>query len=121
MRFQRVPAEVFEAQLVKRGEPNGIDTERDYRALNCFLALDEASGYAISPTNELKFVFSLRKGCGADAVRDAIIHCNPLHLNCFDGKLREYYESFGFSVYQREKNWTEGEPDVVYMSRDEGC
>jgi len=36
-------------------------------------------------------------------------------LDCFDLYLPGWYSKFGFKEYKREANWTEGEPDVVYM------
>lgn len=36
-------------------------------------------------------------------------------LDCFDGFLPDFYKRHGFTEYKREPNWTEGQPDVVYM------
>lgn len=38
-------------------------------------------------------------------------------LDCFDGFLVDFYKRHGWTVDSRVANWTEGEPDVVFMKR----
>ena len=66
------------------------------------------------------------KGEGRHVVEEAIKQ-GAYYLNCFDGKLVEYYKSFGFTIYARvawnddyaPNNWdyANGKPDIVYMVR----
>lgn len=84
-----------------------------------FLHADGKSGFGLlyhdSGDAELIALFSLVSGRGPDMVRLSVVNGANL-LDCFDGFLPKYYESFGFSEYARESNWTPGLPDVVYMS-----
>ena len=84
------------------------------------LSKDNKTGVAIHDGDELINLFSRGpKGAGADAVRLAIDH-GANRLDCVDIQprgLKQFYESFGFKEERREKNWTEGEPDIIYMRR----
>lgn len=62
---------------------------------------------------DLRHVFG--PGYGGFIVRDAI-RSGAEALDCFDGFLPAFYASHGFAEYAREANWTEGEPDVVFMA-----
>lgn len=74
------------------------------------------AGYAIdNKTGELTGLFSTYKGFGTQLVFMAILN-GATNLDCFDGFLVDFYKSFGFEETKREKNWTEGQPDVVYMT-----
>lgn len=77
------------------------------------------AGYAISETGELTFVFSTRRGQG-DALLALALADGARHLDCFDGYLVEFYGRHGFVETHRESNWTEGEPDVVFMALPAG-
>lgn len=85
----------------------------DYKRFDCYLSDDGVTGYAINK-GELISVFSLFKGQGKAIVTDAINN-GAWKLDCFDGYLKGFYESFGFKVIRREPNWTKGEPDVLFM------
>ena len=80
----------------------------------CYLEEDSNSGYAIRNGYELICVFSRFKGRGGAIVQSAINN-GAESLDCFDGYLTGLYSRHGFVEYKREPNWTEGEPDVVYM------
>lgn len=71
-------------------------------------------GYAITWGGELRCVFSKGKGKGKELVAKAITH-GAKRLDCFDGYLVNLYSQAGFVETSRSPNWTEGEPDVVYM------
>lgn len=73
-------------------------------------------GFAISENGELTSVFSAIQGKGDTIMKEAIKQ-GAKHLDCFDGYLPTFYARHGFKEVRREKNWTEGEPDVVYMER----
>ena len=74
-------------------------------------------GFAISENGELTSVFSSIKGKGDTIMKEAIKQ-GAKHLDCFDGYLPTFYARHGFQEVRREKNWTEGEPDVVYMEKN---
>jgi hypothetical protein len=82
------------------------------------LSEDGLSGYGIKG-NELTNLFSLVSGHGSHAMKHALQN-GATQLDCFDGRKGEkglpgFYTKFGFVEYKREKNWTAGEPDIVYM------
>ncbi|QDP44281.1 acetyltransferase [Streptomyces phage Celia] len=80
-----------------------------------FLSWDLRSGYGITKEGTLIGVFSIERGRGHDMIKDAISK-GADNLDCFDGFLPGYYQKFGFRETHREANWTEGEPDVVFMA-----
>lgn len=90
--YTEVAPETFEAAISKHPNQESLDNPRDYTGKRTFLDQEGASGYALKG-GELNHVFSLRSGLGEHAVRHAI----------------------GFQEQRREKNWTPGQPDVVYM------
>jgi hypothetical protein len=55
-----------------------------------------------------------QKGAGKYALVEAIEN-GGRRLDALDGPLNDYYSDFGFEVVKREKNWTSGEPDVIFM------
>ena len=73
------------------------------------------TGYAIRPDGELVFVFAYGRGRG-DAIVSSAVENGATHLDCFDGHLTELYARHGFQRVTSLPNWTEGEPDVVYMA-----
>ena len=85
-----------------------------------FLTKNKRGGAALKG-DEIINVFSLEKGEGKKALLEAIAR-GGRRLDCFDklpGQshgLPEYYSKFGFKEVRREKNWTPGGPDVIYMS-----
>lgn len=73
-------------------------------------------GYVIdNQTGELTGLFSCFKGHGKQLVFSALLN-GACKLDCFDGYLTSFYSSFGFEEVDRQANWTEGQPDVVYMA-----
>ena len=80
----------------------------------CYLSHDKNSGYMIKDDGDLVLVFSMVKGRGDTIVRHAVKN-GAIKLDCFDGYLVDLYSGHGFVVHKREPNWTDGEPDVVYM------
>jgi hypothetical protein len=46
---------------------------------------------------------------------DHAIKDGATHLNCFDGYLVDFYKARGFVTTKYVSNWTDGEPDVVFM------
>lgn len=80
----------------------------------CYLTRDEMTGYAIKSDGELCALFSLERGRGGMAVRNAIGH-GATHLDHFDiTHLNGLYAANGFGEYRRAPNWDAGGPDVVY-------
>lgn len=82
--------------------------------LRMFVSSDYLSGFCIHPDGELTHVFSAVKGRGKYLIECAKM-VGARKLGCFDGYLTEFYTSMGFEEYNREPNWTQGEPDVVFM------
>ena len=109
---------IIRARMVNRKFDDNLTiyATSDYNAMRCFLTPDGKSGFAISKEGELVNLFSLVGGRGADLVQAAIQE-GATKLDCFDGYLVRLYSGFGFQEYRREPNWTEGQPDVVYMRR----
>lgn len=93
-----------------------IDVKLFYNDYDCYLSKDHKSGFAIHKTKlEIVNVFSLVKGRGKAMLKQAVKKYKFLKLDCFDGYLPGFYGSAGFSETARFANWTEGEPDVVFM------
>jgi hypothetical protein len=113
---QYAPAtpEQFE-QSIAKADQSQLENPRDYSNKKLWLAHDGNSGYGISHDGELVNVFSLVRGHGHHAVNHAISQ-GATHLSAFDGHLPKFYGKFGFKEHAREKNWTAGGPDVVFMS-----
>lgn len=94
-----------------------IYSPEEYASSKTFLSKDKKSGYALKPDGELMSVFSGEKGRG-DHLMNSAIKNGAMHLDAFDGYLPKFYSRHGFKEHKRERNWTEGGPDVVYMKRD---
>jgi hypothetical protein len=86
----------------------------EYSGMKTFLSADGKSGYAIKPDGDLVSVFSTQKGRGDTIVQEDIKN-GAVKLDAFDGYLPTLYKKHGFEELKREKNWTPGGPDVVYM------
>ena len=86
-------------------------------ATTYYISNNGRSGYGIQPDGTLIAVFSLDKGQGRELVRSATGN-GAYKLDCFDGYLVGFYEAQGFRILERCANWTQGEPDVVFMTRD---
>lgn len=87
-----------------------------------YLHADGQSGFGLLPNMDgygydLVALWSLIPGRG-DAMLDYAQSLGATTLDCFDGFLVNYYAVRGWLEYAREKNWTPGEPDVVFMSRN---
>lgn len=78
-----------------------------------YLSSDGRSGFFIHGTT-IRGLFSLEPGRGSVLVTSAI-KAGGRRLECYDGYLSALYGRHGFVVVEREANWTEGEPDVVWM------
>lgn len=104
-------------------------TEEEYKekGVRLFLSKSKKSGYGIDKDGDLISVFSLP---GAKEGKKAIINAcknGAKKLDCFDGKLPNFYKEFGFQEYDRQK-WDDqyapngwdykerGRPDIVLMS-----
>ena len=89
----------------------------DSNGTNYYLSNTGNMGFCVSSTGELTSVYSLYKGMG-DTILKYAVKAGAMHLDCFDGYLPTFYARHGFKEVRREANWTEGEPDVVYMERN---
>lgn len=86
-----------------------------YRA-DYFLSLDGRSGFAVTSSDRLVYLFSLEPGRG-DALVARAVRAGATALDCFDGRLVDLYSRHGFVEDFRVANWFVGEPDVVHMKR----
>lgn len=81
-----------------------------------FMSTCRTGGFCIHvPTKEIRFLHSLESGQGNTLVQEAIQR-GGTWLTCFDGYLKTLYESHGFTIVEREPNWTAGNPDVLKMT-----
>ncbi len=89
-----------------------------------YLSEDLQSGFWLSEDGEIGNLFSLNQ-YGKETLQYAI-SLGGKHLYCFDGFLRKYYESFGFTVYRYDlwndayapQGWDfvkNGKPSVISM------
>jgi len=99
---------------IKNSTSPVIEIIQDKTDKTFYLDSTGSKGYAIDGTGELTSLFSTIKGEGTNLVRSAIKN-GAKHLDCFDGFLPTFYKKFGFIEVKRVPNWTEGEPDVVFM------
>jgi len=86
----------------------------EYSKMKTFLHPDKKSGFAVKPDGDIVSVFSTEKGRGDQIVQHAV-KAGGNKLDAFDGYLPKLYAKHGFKETHREKNWTPGGPDVVYM------
>lgn len=91
----------------------------EYGKMLCFLNEKQTAGYALKDGDELVSVFNMgSRDIGKQAVEHAIQQ-GARRLDAFDGILRHFYERIGFVVEKVEKNFTAGDPDVIFMVLDE--
>lgn len=81
----------------------------------CYMGNACECGFVVGDDGELRSLFSLPKGQGVSLVKLAV-EKGATWLTCFDsGYLVDFYTRCGFDEVSREKNWVEGQPDVVRM------
>lgn len=99
------------------------DTLSDYPVeelsrFQLYLLKGGQAGYAIKPDGEFVNLFNsggaATKGAGPWLVIHAIER-GATHGDHFDGFLTGFYRNLGWKETKREKNWTPGGPDVVFM------
>jgi hypothetical protein len=131
----RVSAEVFRTYLIDACRFNPlapfltIHPVSVYERSLCYLHSSGGAGAAVSAAGELFNVFKREGGRSEDvrqAVRFACLTGKVSHVCCFDGKLKAYYETFGFHVEARfpwcdalaparwQAEW--GQPDYLSMA-----
>lgn len=88
---------------------------RHHHTADFYLTEDGKSGFGIKPDGELVAVFSLVRGRGPELMRHAVYR-GATRLDCFDGHLPQFYSQHGFVETSRERNWSPGGPDVVFMA-----
>lgn len=81
-----------------------------------YVTADGASGYVVTASGDLRYVFSTVPGRG-DALVSSAVQNGARTLDCFDGYLVTLYARHGFRVTSRSANWSAGGPDVVDMVR----
>ncbi len=90
-----------------------------HEAVRWFGGRANAQGFGITSTGELVGLFSSVAGAGNDLIKHAIRE-GATYLDCFDGYLPTLYSKHGFVETRRERNYTDGQPDIIFMElRDE--
>jgi hypothetical protein len=119
---------LFRSQLKVNARSENLErySDKEYDNFKVYANFTGTVGFAITPSNELVNLFNNSgiKGAGAHAIRTAI-ELGATRLNCFDGPLVKYYESFGFIEFARAKfsiayappGWhnSMGRPDIIFM------
>jgi hypothetical protein len=111
------PAEFLAARnQSKRNEFFTPHTPEEISKFKLFMNHEGTAGAAVTPDGDIQSVFnnSGTKGLGGAAV-EAAKAAGGKKLDAFDGYLPGFYKQHGFVEDHREKNWTPGGPDVVYM------
>ena len=121
--FARVSANMFQAKVHElcaenprfRNELTLLD---NYEGMECWIAENQSSGFAVGRDLELVNVFSKIRGAGGGAVSFAQHQYSQLHLNCYE-PLEKFYTRHGFITSRREPNWDSTPhkplPGVAYM------
>ncbi len=91
-------------------------TIAEYNTFGCYLTSDGKAGFIVKPDGYMGNLFNRGsiRGLGEILFR-AQVELGGTNFDCLDGFLPAYYNKFGFVEYRREPNWTQGEPDVVFM------
>ena len=116
--FRRAGPNEF-LQMRNQSSRVGMFTPHTPEELNrhtLILRNDGKVGAAVSPEGDVQSVFnnSGEKGAGGAAI-EAAKAAGGKTLDAFDVGLPQIYAKHGFVEDHREKNWTPGGPDVVYM------
>jgi len=104
--------------VLKPFNDNTLDLKPDYKPYDCWLSHDGLMGFAVAPDRELVNVFSASavRGAGSSILVFAKERYDHLHLNCYAGKVEDFYKNHGFYETGRESNWNgPPHPDIVYM------
>jgi hypothetical protein len=118
--IERATPERFKASLEKNARAGTLSdyTLAQLGEMQLFMVKGYDAGYAIKGGNELVNLYNsggaATKGAGPWLVIHAIEH-GVTHGDHYDGFLSGFYKKLGFTEVKREKNWTEGGPDVVYI------
>jgi len=70
-----------------------------YEFMDCYLAEDDLSGYAITINNELTSFFSAEKGRGVSMAYDAV-HRGATVLHCYDHTI-DLFRRVGFVIKEK--------------------
>jgi len=120
MEYGNVQRDMFQAAIGSAQQQSSLirnmtSSPEEFSAPGQFyLSTDIQSGFAIMATGEIAGVFSVSRGRGSEILENAK-QKGGQWLDCFDGYLPGFYAAHGFVETSREKNWTPGGPDVVYM------
>jgi HK97 family phage portal protein len=107
-------------------------TAKEYedKHIDVYLADSELSGFGLTEDKELVSVFSLPGAYQGRMAVEKAVEKGAKKLDCFDTKLVEFYNKFGFDEVSRlewddqyaPEGWDYdkfGKPDIVYMERKE--
>lgn len=123
--FYKAVSRIRLNDIAKGDEAKGLDTltvykPNEYAKMNCYLGINNSSGYAIAHGDELVSVFSSQGSSGKAIVKDAIKN-GAKRLDCFairnpktgniSGDLYRLYSMFGFKI---DKTMNVGKPGEPY-------
>lgn len=81
-----------------------------------YMDANATMGYGVGSDGELRALWSLVRGQGERLVKEAIEN-GATWVSCYDnGYLVQFYQRCGLDITLREKNWVEGQPDVVRLA-----
>ncbi len=125
--FYKAVSRIRSNDIAKGDQAKGLDTltiysKNEYNKMNCYLGINNSSGYAIAHGDELVSVFSSQKSSGSAIVQDAKRN-GATHLDCFatrtgglngkiSGDLYSLYSRNGFKI--NKKLTTGTNPMVPY-------
>ena len=123
--FYKVISKIKQNDLARGDKAKGLDTltvysPSDYQKMDCFLGINNSSGYCIKDGNELVSVFSSQKSSG-DAIVKSAIKNGATHLDCFaklingkvSGDLYSLYSRNGFKIDKDLNVGKYGEPYAI--------
>lgn len=125
-RVSRVSPAAFKAALTKNTRADTLSdySLEDLAKMRLFMLDGHDAGYALKSDGEFVNLFNngpreQTKGAGPWLVLHAIEQ-GATHGDHFDGFLTGFYRKLGWKETKREKNWTPGGPDVVFMEYQGG-
>ncbi len=128
------PNEFNELIKMRQTEGGSLSVKSEEFLRNSIMRVSEdgKTGFGLTKPDkdgvmELFNVFSLERGRGKKLMLEAIreakkqgakkIRLDAFEVNSEGANLKKFYEKAGFREFRREKNWTDGGTDVIFMER----
>ena len=123
--FYKIISRIRTNDIAKGDKAKGLETlslysASDYMKMQCFVGVNNSSGYCLKDKHELISVFSVAGSSGSAIVQDAIKR-GARHLDCFairnnshiSGDLYTLYSRNGFKVDKSMNSGTPGESYAI--------